>query len=124
MIKFRTLQNAIFYDRRKYDKCRWCLPQTVLHWPQCVLFREATMLTTYIRASMRQAHYEIIEDGTYYGEIEGLPGVYANAESLDDCRNLLQEALEGWRVLGLRLAHQLAAVDGIQLDLHPEPTSG
>jgi predicted RNase H-like HicB family nuclease len=70
---------------------------------------------------MRQAHYEIIEDGTYYGEIEGLPGVYANAETLEDCRDLLQEVLEGWIVLGLRLGHQLPAVDGLQLDLIEVP---
>lgn len=73
---------------------------------------------------MRKAHYEIIEDGTYYGEIEGLPGVLANAEGLEDCRDLLQEVLEGWIVLGLRLGHRLPSVDGIQLDLHPEPPSG
>lgn len=82
------------------------------------------MLTTYIRAAMRQAHYEIIEDGTYYGEIEGLQGVFANAETLEGCRDLLQEVLEGWIVLGLRLGHQLPSVDGIQLALHPEPSSG
>ena len=29
------------------------------------------MLTTYIQAAMRHAHYEILEDNTYYGEIPG-----------------------------------------------------
>ena len=31
---------------------------------------------------MRRATYEILEDGTYYGEIEGFEGVYANHETL------------------------------------------
>jgi len=42
------------------------------------------MLTDYIRAAMRQARYRIrLEDGTYFGEIPGIAGVWANADSLD-----------------------------------------
>jgi hypothetical protein len=33
------------------------------------------MLTKYIRAAMSLAVYEILEDGSYYGEIPGLAGV-------------------------------------------------
>ncbi len=41
------------------------------------------MLTSYIRAAMRQARYEILpDDGTFYGEIPGFDGVYANANTL------------------------------------------
>ncbi|MAT98565.1 MAG: hypothetical protein CL608_15595 [Anaerolineaceae bacterium] len=78
------------------------------------------MLTDYIRAAMRHATYEIIEDGTYYGEIPGFQGVYANAENLEDCREELQEVLEGWIVLGLKLGHTLPGVDGRHLNLEPE----
>lgn len=74
------------------------------------------MLTTYIQGAMRKATYEILEDGTFYGEIAGFQGVYANASSLEVCREELQEVLEGWIVLGLRLGHTLPAVNGIQLD--------
>jgi predicted RNase H-like HicB family nuclease len=66
------------------------------------------MLTEYIRAAMRRAKYEILwDDGTFYGEISGVQGVYANAATLEDCREQLQEVLEGWIVLGLRLGHSL-----------------
>ena len=54
---------------------------------------------------MRRARYEILGDGTFYGEIPGLQGVYANAETLEDCREQLRKVLEGWIVLGLRLGH-------------------
>jgi hypothetical protein len=57
------------------------------------------MLTDYIRAAMRRAVYEILEDGTYYGEIPGFQGVYANAETLAECAEELQEVLEGWTIL-------------------------
>lgn len=73
------------------------------------------MLTTYIRAAMRHAKYEILEDGTFYGEIPGFDGVYANADTLEACREELQEVLEEWIVLGLRLGHSLPVVDGLQL---------
>jgi predicted RNase H-like HicB family nuclease len=63
------------------------------------------MLTEYIRAAMHRATYEILSDGTFYGEIPGFQGVYANAETLADCRDQLQEVLEGWIVLGLRMGH-------------------
>lgn len=55
------------------------------------------LLTDYIRAAMRKAKYEILEDdGTFYGEIPGFQGVYANAPTLEACREELKEVLEGW----------------------------
>ena len=80
------------------------------------------MLTKYIQAAMRRAKYEILSDKTYYGEIPGFQGVYANADSLEDCRNELQEVLEGWIVLGLRLGHSLPVVNGINLLAELETT--
>jgi predicted RNase H-like HicB family nuclease len=61
------------------------------------------MLTEYIRAALQRARYEIMEDGMFYGEIPDCQGVYANAETLEDCREQLREVLEDWIVLGLRL---------------------
>jgi len=40
------------------------------------------MLTAYIQAAMRLAHYEILEDETFYAEIPGFQGVFANADTL------------------------------------------
>ena len=79
------------------------------------------MVTNYIQAAMRQAHYELLEDNTFYGEISGFQGVFANADTLEACREQLQEVLEGWIVLGLRLGHPLPVVNGLQLNLSLEP---
>jgi predicted RNase H-like HicB family nuclease len=66
------------------------------------------MLTASINAAMRKAHYEISPNGEgYFGTIEGLQGVWANADSLEACREELQGELEEWIVLGLRMGHQL-----------------
>ena len=60
------------------------------------------MLTAYIDAAMARARYKIIEDGTYFGEIPRLQGVWANAKTLEACRQELQEVLEDWLILKLR----------------------
>lgn len=74
------------------------------------------MLTSYIKAAMRKAHYEILpDDGTFYGEIDGFQGVYADADTLEACRDELEEVLEEWILL--RISRQLAlpVVDGREL---------
>lgn len=74
------------------------------------------MLTAYIQAAMRRATYEILEDNQgYYGEIPGLQGVWATADTLEGCREELQDALEGWLLLGLRLGHTIPPIEGIDL---------
>ncbi|HEV7213546.1 MAG TPA: type II toxin-antitoxin system HicB family antitoxin [Chloroflexota bacterium] len=74
------------------------------------------MLSDFINAAMRQAGYEMLSDGSYYGEISGFQGVWANARSLDACRKVLQEVLENWIVLGVRLGHTLPIVDSLDLN--------
>jgi predicted RNase H-like HicB family nuclease len=79
------------------------------------------MLTEYIQAALRRAKYEILpEDQTYYGNIPGFQGVWANAGTLEACREELREVLEDWIVLGLRLRHTLPIVDGIDLNVSLE----
>jgi predicted RNase H-like HicB family nuclease len=74
------------------------------------------MLTEYIAAAMKRARYKILDDdGTYFGEIPGFRGVWSNAETLESCRQELQEALEGWLLLGLKKNARLPVVDGISL---------
>ena len=78
------------------------------------------MVNAYIQSAMRYSTYEILDDQTFYGEIVGFQGVYANADALEQCREELQSALEGWIRLGLRMAHPLPEVDGLRLDRVPE----
>lgn len=76
------------------------------------------MLKDYIRAAMGKARYEILpDDGTFYGEIPGFDGVYANADTLEDCRDELEEVLEGWILLRVSLHMPLPSVDSIKLKI-------
>ena len=79
------------------------------------------MLTDYIKAAMRKAHYEILPDGEgYYGNIPGLRGVWANADTLETCREELQEVLEEWIILGLKTGTAIPAINGIELNIKKE----
>ncbi len=74
------------------------------------------MLLEYINAALKKTKYEILEDDrTYYGEIPDFQGVWANAETLEECRNELAEVLEGWIFLNLADKTPLPVVDGISL---------
>lgn len=73
------------------------------------------MLIEYVQQALRLAKYEILEDGSFYGEIPGFDGVWAQAQTLEDCREELRSALEDWLILGLRLGHPLPEVAGLRL---------
>lgn len=60
------------------------------------------MLTEFIIKKMLTARYKLLADGTYFGEIPELKGVWANAKKLEHCRTELQSVLEGWLLLKLR----------------------
>jgi len=74
------------------------------------------MLLDYINAAMRHATYEILQDdGSYYGEITVCKGVYANAPSLEECRDQLHEVLEDWILFRTYKNLTLPIIDGVEL---------
>jgi predicted RNase H-like HicB family nuclease len=76
------------------------------------------MLTAYMRAAMGQAHYEIVEDdGTFYGSIPAIPGVWANAGTLEACREELESVLEGWLLLSMADHSEIPELDGRRLEI-------
>lgn len=60
------------------------------------------MLSEFITKKMKQARYKLLGDGSYYGEIPGVAGVWANADHLEDCRKELQDIFEEWILLKIR----------------------
>jgi len=74
------------------------------------------MLLEYIQAALRHAKYEILpDDGSYYGAIPECNGVYANATTLEDCREQLREILEEWVLFRVHRNLALPTIDGIEL---------
>ena len=76
------------------------------------------MLLQYVQAAMNRAKYEILsDDGSYYGEVDGFPGVYSNSDTLERCRTQLQEILEEWILFRVSRNLSLPIVDGIELKI-------
>lgn len=76
------------------------------------------MLRDYLSAALHKARYEILsEDGSYYGEIPGFEGVYANSSTLEECRDELEEVLEEWVFFRVSGNLPIPEVDGHQLTI-------
>ncbi len=80
------------------------------------------MLTDYIAAALRRAHHEILPDGEgVYAEIRELPGVWANGDTVEDTRDDLRLALEGWIALALARGVSIPELDGVGIALTAVP---
>ena len=77
------------------------------------------ILTEYIRRAMAEAVYDKLEDGTFSGRIPACPGVIAFAASLGVCSEELRSTLEEWVLLGMKLAHPLPVIAGVDLSKEP-----
>jgi predicted RNase H-like HicB family nuclease len=81
------------------------------------------MIVEYLREAMRRAKYKILEDGTYYGWIEELPGVWATAGTLEECREELESVVEDWLIVGLKLGHHMIPLGDIDLNMQVKAVS-
>lgn len=66
------------------------------------------MITEYVAKKLALAKYKILKDGSYFGEITGLRGVWASASTLEKCREELREVLEDWLILKIRDGERIA----------------
>ncbi len=78
------------------------------------------MVSEYIQAALKRARYEKLEDSTWYAEIPGFQGVWANGPTVEECRADLIGALEGWILLGIQLHHPLPEI-GVPLVVGSPP---
>ena len=74
------------------------------------------MLLEYVHTAMRHARYEILDEGEgYYGEIPECQGVFANAPTLEACRDQLAEVVEDWVLLRVSRNLDLPVIDGAEI---------
>ena len=60
------------------------------------------MLSDYISKKLKQARFKLLPNGSYFGEIPELKGVWASASTREGCRKELEEVLEDWLFLKIR----------------------
>ncbi|MEK9165635.1 MAG: type II toxin-antitoxin system HicB family antitoxin [Patescibacteria group bacterium] len=76
------------------------------------------MLTQYINNLISQARYEILkDDGSFYGEIPGIQGIWANEKTLAECQNTLREVLEEWLLIKLRRNEKVPVIQKVNLNI-------
>jgi len=73
------------------------------------------MLSEYIQKALEKAQYKILEDGTWFAEIKGFEGVWANAGGVEECRSELKEVLEEWLVLKIRDRDFIPDIEGVEI---------
>jgi predicted RNase H-like HicB family nuclease len=74
------------------------------------------MLSNYIHQVMLRSHFEIMENGRFYGFIPGFQGVWSEGTSLEECRDELLEAIEGWLIVKLRCGEDIPIIDGLDMN--------
>ena len=77
------------------------------------------MLIDYIRAALRHAHYELMEDGRFFATIPECKGLWAEGATVEACRDELRSTLEDWMMIKLRHGDRFEVIDGV--DINPQP---
>ena len=77
------------------------------------------MLTRYIKAALRHAQFEQMEDGRWFAAIPPCPGLWADGDTQEKSREELDGVLEDWILIKVRLGQTLPVIDGV--DLNPQP---
>lgn len=75
------------------------------------------MLSEYIQAALRHSVYKQLEDQTWFAEIPGFEGVWANAVTVEACRSELAEVLEEWLLLKIHDHDPIPSLDGLDLTI-------
>jgi predicted RNase H-like HicB family nuclease len=76
------------------------------------------VIREYVEAAMKKARYEFLpESKLFYGEIPGLRGVYAYADTLEECKKELEEVLEEWILVRVSKGLQIPEVDGVKIEV-------
>jgi predicted RNase H-like HicB family nuclease len=74
------------------------------------------MIVQYCTEALKQASYKRLEDESWFAEIPGFTGVWANAETVEATRDELYEVLQEWLLLKLKDGDLLPIVNGIDLN--------
>ena len=76
------------------------------------------MIRQYIAAAMAKAEYKMYEeDGSFFGRIPGFQGVWANNDTLEECRAELEDVLDEWLLFSISRNLDVPVVDGIDINV-------
>jgi predicted RNase H-like HicB family nuclease len=78
----------------------------------------------YLRAAMKRAEYELMDDGQYFAAIPDFDGLWAVGKTPDEAARELYTALYGWIDVHVKIGKQRPPViDNIDLFAPPKAVS-
>ena len=75
------------------------------------------MLFEYVQKAIERAKYKQLEDRSWFAEIPGFAGVWAQGKSVEACRKELWSVLEEWLILKLRDDEPIPKIAGATLKI-------
>ena len=75
------------------------------------------MIVEYIEGALEKAEYKKLDDGSWFAEIPGFEGVWANGKTIEECRKELMEVLEEWLILKLRDRDKIPDIKGVEITI-------
>ena len=75
------------------------------------------MLTEYIHAALKKANYKKLEDDSWFAEIPGFQGIWANGQTVEECRQDLSEVIEEWLMLKIRDNDPIPVIDKLEIKI-------
>jgi len=75
------------------------------------------MIIEYCQKAIERAEYKKLADGSWFAEIPGFQGVWANGDSVEQCRNELVTVLEEWLLLKVRDGDSVPDVAGMKVEI-------
>lgn len=75
------------------------------------------MLMEYVHKALEKAQYKSLDDGTWFAEIPGFTGVWANKSNVEECRQELVEVLEEWLILKIRDRDTIPTINGVGIEI-------
>ncbi|MBM3326966.1 MAG: type II toxin-antitoxin system HicB family antitoxin [Calditrichaeota bacterium] len=73
------------------------------------------MLSDYIQAALNHSSYELMKNGRFFASVEGLKGLWADGDTLEECRRNLIDTLEDWLFISLSEKIPIPTIDNIEL---------
>jgi len=67
----------------------------------------------YVQLALKKAKYTLNEDGRGYTvEVPDLPGCISWGETIEEARDMIKDAIEGWLVTALQFGDPIPTIEG------------
>jgi predicted RNase H-like HicB family nuclease len=78
-------------------------------------------MAQYVQAALKQAHYEVDEDGIVIAAVRGASGFFAQGENFEDARENLSDVIEGNVLLALQLGLPFPSMTAVIIEVQDAP---